>query len=159
MHPNAALIDRFYTSFAARDAAGMAACYQPDVEFWDPVFQTLHGDKVRAMWRMLASRAKDLRVEYRDVIADDSAGSAHWDAYYTFTATGRPVRNSIDARFTFRDGLIATHRDTFDLWKWSAQALGAKGKLLGWSGVVQNAIRKQAARGLDDYLRKQGGAA
>jgi len=156
MPANAALIERFYRAFGARDADGVVACYHPDVEFSDPVFPDLRGDRARAMWRMLILRGKDLRVEARDFAADDRAGSAHWDAWYTFSATGRPVHNSIDARFTFQDGLIRTHRDTFDLWRWSAQALGAKGSLLGWSGFVQGAIRKQAARALDDFIAKQG---
>ncbi|HEY0782328.1 MAG TPA: nuclear transport factor 2 family protein [Thermoanaerobaculia bacterium] len=156
MHANAALIERFYRAFGARDADGVVACYHPDVQFSDPVFPDLRGDRARAMWRLLILRGKDLRVEARDFVADDATGSAHWDAWYTFSATGRPVHNSIDARFTFRDGLIHTHRDTFDLWRWAAQALGAKGSLLGWSGFVQGAIRKQAARALDDFVAKQG---
>jgi ketosteroid isomerase-like protein len=38
MHPNAALIERFYAAFAARDAAGMQACHYPDIVFSDPAF-------------------------------------------------------------------------------------------------------------------------
>ncbi len=45
MHPNAALIQRFYAAFAARDAAGMQACYHPDVVFRDPVFGELRTDE------------------------------------------------------------------------------------------------------------------
>ena len=43
--------------------------------------------------------------------------------------TGNAVLNRIDARFTFRDGKIIRHEDSFDLWKWAGQALGMKGKL------------------------------
>ena len=32
-------------------------------------------------------------------------------------------------------------------------ALGARGRLLGWTPFVQAAIRKKAAEGLDAYLR------
>ena len=60
--------------------------------------------------------------------------------------------NIIEAAFTFRDGLIATHTDRFDLWRWSRQALGTKGALLGWTPIVSGAIRKNAARALDAYL-------
>ena len=69
-------------------------------------------------------------------------------ARYIFTGTGRPVVNDIQARFRFRDGLIAEHRDSFDLYRWSRQALGAKGLLLGWTPLVHNAVRRQAAQGL-----------
>jgi len=153
MHPNAQLIDRFYAAFARRDAAAMAACYAPDAMFRDPAFDLAAGE-VGAMWAMLCARGKDLTLEWRDVRADDRTGSAHWEPRYTFSATGRPVHNVIDAEFTFRDGRIATHVDRFDLWRWSRMALGTKGVLLGWSPLVRNAVRRQARRGLDAWIAR-----
>jgi hypothetical protein len=76
-------------------------------------------------------------------------------ARYLFSQTGRTVVNRIEARFVFRDGLIAEHHDTFDLWRWSRQALGFKGVLLGWTPFVQRAIRAQARKGLDAYRAKR----
>ena len=38
MHPNARLLQDFYSAFQRRDAAAMAACYHPDVHFRDEVF-------------------------------------------------------------------------------------------------------------------------
>src|SRR5262245_55215628 len=116
MHPNAELIARFYRSFASRDGRGMAACYHPAVEFSDEVFPDLRGAQAGAMWQMLCDRAADLKIEARDIEADDAAGRAHWEAWYTFSATGRHVHNRIDARFEFRDGKIIRHRDTFAFW-------------------------------------------
>jgi hypothetical protein len=104
------------------------------------------------MWSMLCERGRDLRVEWRDIRADDATGSAHWEPRYTFSGTGRPVHNIIDSAFTFKAGRIASHVDTFDLWRWSRMALGAKGVLLGWSPFVRNAIRRQAKRGLDAWM-------
>lgn len=147
-----ALIERFYTAFAARDADGMAACYTPDVIFEDPAFGELHGDQARGMWRMLCARAKDLQVTVSDIHADASRGSAHWEAIYTFSQTGRRVHNKIDANFEFRDGLIAVHRDRFDFWAWSRQALGAPGLLLGWTPFLRNKVRAQARAGLQKFL-------
>ncbi len=155
VHPNAETIQRFYTAFNERDAEGMIACYAPDVTFSDPVFTSLKGEEAFAMWRMLTERGRDLRVEVSGIDADDTTGKAHWDAHYTFSATGRHVLNRIDARFTFRDGKIATHVDTFNLYKWASQALGLTGKLLGWFGPVQNGIRKKADKGLRDYMKKR----
>ncbi len=152
-HPNVALIERFYAAFARRDAPAMAACYTPDAHFTDPVFDVA-GPEVGAMWSMLCARAGDLRIEWRDVRADDATGSAHWEPRYTFSATGRPVHNVIDSAFTFAAGRIARHVDTFDLWRWSRMALGAKGALLGWSPFVRNAIRAQARRGLDAWMKR-----
>ena len=62
------------------------------------------------MWTMLCERGRDLTLDWRDVRADDATGAAHWEPRYTFSVTGRPVHNKIDARFTFRDGKIATPR-------------------------------------------------
>jgi ketosteroid isomerase-like protein len=153
MANEAALIERFYAAFARRDGAAMAACYRPDARFSDPVFD-LHGAQVGAMWTMLCDRATDLRLEWREVRADAATGSAHWEPRYTFSATGRPVHNVIDAAFTFESGLISRHVDTFDLWRWSRMALGLKGTVLGWTPFVQNAIRAQAQRGLDAFMKR-----
>jgi ketosteroid isomerase-like protein len=149
---SAALLTRFYTAFQRRDAEVMGACYAPDIRFSDPVFIDLRGDRARAMWRMLCERGKDLKLTFSAVEADATRGSAHWEAWYTFTGTGRSVHNVIEATFTFADGLIATHTDRFDLYRWSRQALGMKGLLLGWTPFVQNAIRTQGMRGLDKFM-------
>lgn len=158
MHPNARLIESFYTSFQKRDAEGMVACYAPDVRFSDPVFRDLQGPRAGNMWRMLCGRAKDLEIEFRDVVADDRTGSAHWEARYLFSATGRTVHNVIDAKFDFRDGKIVRHTDTFDLWRWAGMALGPKGKLLGWLPPIQKAVQKKAMSGLDAFEREQAKA-
>jgi ketosteroid isomerase-like protein len=145
---NARLIERFYDAFGRRDVDAMLNCYHPQVVFSDPVFGTLAAAEAGAMWRMLNGRARDLRVEFRDVRATERDGRAHWEAWYTFAATGRAVHNRIDAEFHFADALIVRHIDRFSLWRWSAMALGAKGALLGWVPSVRGAIRAQAAKGL-----------
>ena len=155
MHPNAALIQTFYTAFGNRDARGMAACYHPNVTFSDEVFVDLECARATAMWEMLCERADDLKIEFRDIEADDSAGRAHWEAWYTFSATGRPVHNRIDARFEFQYGKILRHRDHFSFWSWASQALGPMGWLLGWSGFVRQRVRATAAKSLAAFQRKQ----
>nr|QMS48188.1 ketosteroid isomerase-related protein [uncultured bacterium] len=72
------LIERFYAAFQKRDAAGMAACYHPDVTFSDEAFPGLRGDRARDMWRMLCERGTDLELTFSDVSADAERGSAHW---------------------------------------------------------------------------------
>lgn len=147
-HPNAELITRFYQAFQKLDAQTMAACYSADVQFSDPVFTDLRGSDAADMWRMLAARAQNFSLTFDSVQADDQQGSARWVATYLFSKTGRTVINHIQARFRFVDGKIVEHRDHFDLWRWSRQALGGKGLLLGWTPLVQGAIRKQAMAGL-----------
>jgi len=154
MHANATLITHFYDAFARRDGAAMAACYTDDATFSDPVFRGLRGREVGGMWQMLCEGAQDLEVRASKISADDTTGAAHWDADYTFSASGRAVRNRIDAVFTFRDGRIATHVDTFALWRWTRMALGPAGVLLGWSPPLQGKLRKTARKGLDKWLAK-----
>ncbi|MFH7495426.1 DUF4440 domain-containing protein, partial [Pseudomonas syringae pv. tagetis] len=62
--------------------------------------------------------------------------------------TASTVVNDIQAGFVFRDGKISEHHDHFDMWRWSRQALGLKGLLLGWTPMVRNAVRAQALKGL-----------
>ena len=74
---------------------------------------------------------------------------------YTFTQTGRPVHNVIDATFEFDDdGRFVRHQDTFDLWRWSRMALGAKGAALGWTRAAKKAIRSQARKSLDAWMAR-----
>ena len=154
----AQLIGRFYEAFAKRDAATMAACYAPNAHFVDPVFD-LEGAEIGAMWTMLCERGKDLRIEARDIAAAGDRGRAHWEAWYTFSQTGRPVHNVVDAEFEFDDdGRIVRHQDTFDLWRWSRMALGAKGVALGWTRTAKKAIRAQARKGLDAWMARPAGA-
>ena len=153
MHKNAYLIDSLYDAFSRGDGLAMAACYAPDATFKDPVFD-LKGEEIGAMWRMLCDRAADLRIEWRDVKADDETGSAHWEAWYTFSATKRPVHNVIEAHFRFRGGRIHRHRDDFELWRWSRMALGARGSALGWTPYVRRKIREQARQGLEQWMSR-----
>jgi ketosteroid isomerase-like protein len=160
MHPHQHTLQTFYAAFARLDAETMAGCYAEDVQFSDPVF-TLHGQReVGGMWRMLCaatrSKGQDVwRLEYRDLRADASGGQAHWEAHYRFSATGRMVHNRIDGRFQFNAaGLITQHSDAFDFWAWSRQALGTPGLLLGWTPVLRNKVRGQAAAKLQEFLAR-----
>lgn len=152
MHPNAALIHRFYDAFDRHDGEAMAECYHRDVVFSDPVFGELKGERAADMWRMLAARATDLKVRVSDVAADDLIGSARWVADYTFGRQKRKVRNVIEARFEFKDGKIARHDDSFPLWTWTRMALGPTGWLLGWTPMVQAKVRAQARQQLDRFV-------
>lgn len=155
MHPNAALLARFYEAFDARDAEAMARAYHDEVVFRDPVFGELRGERARDMWRMLVARGADLRVKASDVHADDDEGQARWVATYSFGKAKRPVRNVIDARFRFRDGRIARHVDAFSLWRWAGMALGPTGRAFGWAPPVRAGIRRQALQGLDAFVARR----
>lgn len=168
------LVKVFYTCFQQRDWKGMLACYHEEVFFYDPVFEDLQAPEARAMWEMLLSSAKDLNLSFSNIkmeptptedlaagVVDDlhdeetipdSYGSCNWVATYTFSQTGRKVVNTGKALFTFRDGKIIEHQDDFSLWKWSRQALGIPGILLGWTPFLQKKIRKKAQRSLEKFM-------
>jgi hypothetical protein len=155
MHPNARTIDTFYRAFQDLDSEKMAGVYHPEATFVDPVFE-LKGDEIGAMWQMFCTAGDDLRVTFSNPVADDTRGTARWEAWYTFKPTGRPVHNVIDAAFAFEDGMVVAHRDTFDLASWSRQALGLSGALLGRTGFMQKRIREQAMGQLARFREKTG---
>lgn len=146
------VIEKFYTSFQQLDWRGMQSCYDDAVIFSDPVFQHLEGGQAKAMWHMLASAAKDLKVTFSNVRVEGGRGSCDWEAWYTFSRTGRPVHNRIHAEFEFSNRRIVRHTDTFDLTRWAGMALGLPGVLLGWTPMIKNKIRATASSGLTRFL-------
>jgi hypothetical protein len=101
------------------------------------------------MWRMLCSRAQDLKVELPEHEANGDAGTAHWIATYTFR-TGNHVVNDIHAKFRFRDGKIVDHQDSFSFHKWARQALGPAGWVLGLP-VISGVVRGKARGDLEEF--------
>ena len=145
-------ISTFYAAFASLNSASMADCYHKNIEFTDPAFGTLKGERACAMWRMLCSSAKDLNIEFSDVNADERFGSANWRATYTFSKTGRKVVNTISANFEFKDGKIIKHTDSFNLHKWASQAMGFRGWLLGRTGFFKRKLQEQTNKTLDRFI-------
>lgn len=154
MDRNEAKARHFWESLGAKDADEMAACYAPDASFEDEVFQ-LRGPECGMMWRMLFQGAADLRVKTHTLHVGDGVAHGVWEAWYTFSATGRKVHNRITTRLVLRDGRIVDHHDRFAFYKWSRQALGAKGWLLGWTPLVRGAVRKQARKRLEKWMANQ----
>ena len=160
MHPNAQTLTKFYSAFATLDTDTMATCYADEVAFDDEVFSLRGKAEVMGMWRMLceATRAKGRdvwKLEFSAIDANVTQGHAHWDAHYRFSATGRMVLNRIDGVFSFNpQGLITRHRDSFNFWSWSRQALGTPGVVLGWTPFLRNKVRAQALANLRKFLAK-----
>jgi len=154
---NRETIERFYEAFGRCNGAAMTAFYAANAHFRDPAFGDLHGSDVGAMWRMLTSRATDLKIELHEHEADEESGSAHWIARYTFS-TGRPVVNDIQAKFRFADGKIADHIDDFDFRRWARQALGPKGTLVALLPPLRAKARAQALDQLETFKRDETGS-
>jgi len=154
MNPVKGLIETFYTAFQNKDAEKMISCYHEDIIFCDPAFGELKGDYVKAMWRMLCGNSKDLKIEFSNITASLKKGSIHWEAWYTFSRTGRKVHNIVEANFDFKDRKIIKHTDTFNLRAWASQAMGWKGKLFGGTNFFKNKLHKQTGRLLKDFIEK-----
>lgn len=146
------IISDFYTAFSKGDVMAMKACYHKDIEFEDPAFGMLKGDQVSSMWQMLLSKKDESELEISfDVINEHQAA---WTAQYKYGPKKRKVVNHIRAHFEFKDGLISKHIDHFNLWKWSQQALGLSGYLLGWSGFMKNKVQSTTNRLLKKFMKE-----
>jgi ketosteroid isomerase-like protein len=146
---NERIIVALYDALDSGAGEAMAMLYAPEARFKDPAFGELSGEEAGDMWRMLTSRATDLKVELAEHEADGDEGSAHWIATYTFR-TGRPVVNDIHAKFRFRDGKIVDHEDSFPFGRWARQALGPAGWVLGiWP--FRLLVRRQARGDLAEF--------
>ena len=156
MHTNAKLIQSFYTAFQNMDADGMKNCYHPDVFFSDPAFPELKGEQVGAMWSMLIENLKKSkgvwRLEFNQIQADDTKGSAHWEAHYTLSSTGNQVHNIIEAQFAFRDGKIVKHVDSFNFYRWARMGFGFKGVLFGWAPFFKKKVQTTVKLLLIKYM-------
>ncbi|MBK7121318.1 MAG: nuclear transport factor 2 family protein [Chitinophagaceae bacterium] len=147
------LINKFYTAFQQLDHRGMNSCYSEDIVFFDPVFGFLRGDEVRSMWEMLCKNAKDFSLTYSNIKhLDDEYSTCEWVATYTFSKTGKKVVNRIKANMLFADGKIIEHSDAFSLHRWSSQALGFTGWLLGWNRFFQRKIQNGARKNLVKFM-------
>lgn len=154
MNTNELLIKQFYTCFKNKDYKGMQNCYADNAVFNDAVFKNLNAKEVKAMWQMLISSGKNMRIEFKDIKAINNTVTAHWDAYYTFSKTGNKVVNKIDASFIIENGKIISHNDSFNFYKWAKQALGFSGLLLGWTPLLKNKVQKSAQESLKTFMKK-----
>jgi hypothetical protein len=145
--------ERFYDAFQVRDHYTMGLLYAAHATFSDPVFPKLTAQGARLMWQMLLSEAEDLDLTVE--IREDGAERARvdWRARYTFTPTKRVVVNQVHTEMQLAAGKIVRQVDTFSFWRWSGQALGWKGWLLGGTPLVRDKVRTQAAKSLRDYAQ------
>ena len=145
----------FYDAFALGDWHTMSLLYAQHATFSDPVFPNLNADEVRAMWHMLLSRAADLSLNYNIDAESDDGARVVWVARYTFGATGRPVTNRIVTEMRFAAGRIVHQVDRFNFWRWSRQALGLPGLLLGWTPMLRARVSQKAISGLHKFMQQE----
>ncbi len=149
-------IEQFYRAFNNLDAEKMVSRYHKDVIFEDPAFGVLKGERATNMWKMLCAsqKGKEFKVHVTHIESSAEVTTATWEAFYVFSKTGRKIHNIVHAEFRFKEGKIISHKDTFDLYKWSKQALGSKGLILGWTPFFKNKLQIQTNRLLSNFERK-----
>lgn len=153
---NTELIEKFYTSFANGNFKEMTACYHENIVFQDPVFGRLEGKRAVKMWEMLLTkRTESTKISFDNIHATSDHGTANWTAKYVYGDANRKVTNVVRANFKFKEGKIIEHIDSFDLWKWSKQAMGIVGYLVGWSPFMKNKIQKTTKMRLDTFIEKK----
>jgi hypothetical protein len=151
-----ATLDRFFAALARLDSVTLKSCYSDDARFEDELF-SLHGSHaVGGMWRMLCENVRHRgrmvwQLDVQDISTQGGLGSARWEAQYLYQ--DRPVHNIVSSDFSFDGlGLIRRHRDHFDFWSWSRQALGWRGNLAGWTPYMRKRTRREAAARLRRFV-------
>lgn len=133
LHLNATLLWQLYSSLNLHQPRVMSDCYHANATFHDIAFDLEGKAEISAMWQMICRG--DIRATFEILSADATGGVVRLIDEYTFTETGRRVRNEIESRFRFRDGLIIEHRDSCDPKAWAEAALG------GVSGFLAGRLR------------------
>ena len=148
---NQQLIEKFYTAFSEGDYQAMVECYHENIVFEDPAFGQLKGSRAKSMWEMLLSQKKaQTTISFTKPEVSAGNGRTKWTAQYYYGK--RPVTNKVSAQFKFQDGKIIEHIDTFDFWKWTRQALGFSGYLLGWTTFMQKKVQATTKSKLDKII-------
>lgn len=155
MTPDEQLIHTFYTAFRHRDFSTMQSCYADHATFSDPVFPNLNAAQVRSMSEMFLDKNKSLAVEYDNVQLESGLVVANWTADYVLSSTGNRVSNCISSQFIIESGKIIEQTDHFGFYRWSRQALGMTGVMLGWTPFIKRNVRHSAMAALQEYIRHQ----
>lgn len=153
---NKELIIKFYTAFSDGNSKEMVACYHKNIVFQDPAFGTLKGERAFKMWEMLLSLKKgDIKINFDSIQASAENGNANWVAEYVYGEKNRKVINKVRADIKFKDGKIIEHIDSFDLWRWTRQAMGPVGYLIGWTPFMKSKIQKITNKRLDKFIENR----
>ena len=150
---NQQVIEQFYTALSNRDIKALSNCYHEEVVYSDVGFGIQKGKDAKLVWQFLMNNVdENFMVTFSDIQANETRGSANWVAKYQFNQ--RNIENQITATFQFQNGKIIYHKDKYSLWKWSQQAFGFLGYLIGWLPLFRWLVRWQMQRTLLDYKNR-----
>jgi hypothetical protein len=122
MNANSKILNQLFSSLDRHDHQAMADCYDREATFRDIAFDLRGKTQVHAMWHMICET--DIRTTFDLGQVDEQNGEVNVVDEYTFSSTGRKVRNVIRSQFRFRNGLIIEEQDLCDARLWAAMALG-----------------------------------
>ena len=147
------IVHKFYRAFAEGDAEQMVSFYHEKAHFEDPIFGKLNAQQVANMWRMLiARRDKNTQITHKITGVNGGIIKVNWIAQYNYGPKKRKVVNHVSAQLKIVDGRIMEHTDHFDLWKWTQQAFGLPGYLLGWSSFMKMKIKGKVSLALKEFI-------
>jgi SnoaL-like domain len=149
----AVLLSQFYDAFNSLDSKTMAKMYHEQASFSDPAFPDLRGERIGMMWAMMCSRAKNFKLTYKILFADERKAQIEWQANYLYGGKRR-VENHILSTISLWDGLIVRQVDEFDFPRWAKQALGLPGLLAGNTEWLRRKVQVTAKEQLDQFIIK-----
>lgn len=151
-------VQDFFDALARLDAYALAQCYAPSARFEDAAWSLQGTEAIAAMWEMICDDTRRLGADVWRLECLRIRGTRHrckvdWRLSHRDPATGRLIHQRMESRFLLtRDGRIDFHENRFSLWRWSRQARGLSGWLLGWTPIMRQRVRHDAAQRLDRYL-------
>lgn len=149
------IVVEFYKAFQKADSKSMNLLYHNDLRFHDPVFGELDYQETTAMWQMLCSANQTLTIDFSINDATKNEVRVRWEARYHFGKKKRPVHNIISTHMVVEEQRIKYHTDSFNLYRWTRQAIGWPGAMFGWAPFFKRKIRKMSRNYLQSYMNKQ----
>lgn len=153
-------LERFFDAMQRCDTEALRTSYHPALRFDDPLISTTSvGDRLDWCGMLWSPRDADgqriWQLELEEVRTRGALATARWNLRYRYTPTKRLIDQALHSHFSFdADGRITTQRDSFDFWRWSRQAHGLLGLLLGWTPLMWDQAREQARASLEDHRRR-----
>jgi len=123
------IYEKTYGDEGKPDFSHIYPYYHPNMRFQDCI-QVIEGkEKFMEMCDRLARRCSELYMDVHDIAQNGNVIFLQWTMTLRFMKTPRTPLNGVTKLTLDEDGLILEHRDHFDLWGDSFDAIPGVGKL------------------------------
>lgn len=139
------IVKEFYEALSTGDFHAIQSFYSPEATYQDEIV-TLKGNEVFSHWFMMCREDFKTKAELIEIKENQNIVTTKWTIDYLLVPTGRRIFLEEEGYFYFNDGVIAAHRDKFDIYSFTKQGFGMLGYLIGWTSWAQNRLRKQAKK-------------